>query len=685
MRNIKRLFFIIILFFGTIFFNNISFATDYSTVYLTSTYKYSFVEKLVNLINEGRNKENLESVVLNDELTNLAMQRATENILLFSHDRPNGTTYSTISNKIYLENIATGEATPELVYNDWYNSYGHKQVLMSDKAKTVGIGAVIHDGTIFWTYEVSYDTANDGYTLGNKDKKQTKTVSALPSYYKTSIYNNNGVLDYEDYTNYDSSNIYTGNVNFETSRYYSHNYNIYIGDNQKIWVRANNPETLKLGGVPVALIDNNTYNWTSSNEQIATVSSNGIVTAKTIGTVKIIATNKTNINDKVEYTLKCYYPFTDEYITVSDIEDQEYTGKIITPKVIIKYNNKILTENIDYTLEFDNNTKIGKANIFIKGIGNYFGEKLVHFYIKEKSNTNTTINNNVTNTSNQNQSSNTNSQNNSNTSEIKEDNERILLNKTNIKFSSIGNQLYTGNKIEPNFSVTYYKVRKLKKNKDYTVKYSNNTKIGTAKITITGINEFYGTVSITFKIIPNKVTKLKVKSSNDNSIKLTWNNIKGVTGYRVYIYNAKTKKYEYYKKTKTNSIEIEKLKAGTRYKIKVRAYKTVNDIQYFGNYSSILQTVTKPKKIVDLKVKSKTKNSVKISWKKSVGATGHKVYIYNIKTKKYEYYKKTLNTSLTISKLKSNNKYKIKIKAYKSFNRKQYLSNYSSVLKIYTK
>ena len=434
MKSIKKLLFVIILFSVIVFLNNISLGTDSSTVYLTSTYKYSFVEKLVNLINEGRNKENLEKVILSDELTNLAMTRATENILLFSHNRPNGTTYSTISNKIHLENIATGESNPELVYSDWYNSYGHKQVLMSEKAKTVGIGSVIHDGTIFWTYEVSYDSITDGYTLGNNDKKETKTIYALPSYYKTSSYNNNGVLDYNDYTNYDSSNIYAGNVNFNTSRYYSHNYNIYIGDNQKIWVRANNPETLKLGGVPVVLIDNNTYNWTSSNEKIATVSNKGIVTAKTTGTVKIRATNKTNINDKVEYIVNCYYPLVDKSITISNIEDQEYTGKAIIPKIIIKSNNKVLDENIDYVLEFDNNTNIGRANIFIKGIGNYFGEELVHFYIKEKNNINTS--NNIINTPNsicKNESINSIIENNLNNSNIKENDEKIKLKTTKVK------------------------------------------------------------------------------------------------------------------------------------------------------------------------------------------------------------------------------------------------------------
>lgn len=76
-----------------------------------------------------------------------------------------------------------------------------------------------------------------------------------------------------------------------------------------------------------------------------------------------------------------------------------------------------------------------------------------------------------------------------------------------IKYVSIGSidyKHYTGKAIKPKPKLTY-QGRKLKNGTDYTLSYTNNKKPGTATVTVTGKNGFYGTRKVTFTIIKASV------------------------------------------------------------------------------------------------------------------------------------------------------------------------------------
>ena len=69
-------------------------------------------------------------------------------------------------------------------------------------------------------------------------------------------------------------------------------------------------------------------------------------------------------------------------------------------------------------------------------------------------------------------------------------------------FSLSGNSFdYTGEPIEPTVSVEVDS-RTLTKDTDYTVEYGSNTAVGTATVTVSGINNYLGTPSRTFEIVP---------------------------------------------------------------------------------------------------------------------------------------------------------------------------------------
>ena len=67
--------------------------------------------------------------------------------------------------------------------------------------------------------------------------------------------------------------------------------------------------------------------------------------------------------------------------TVSDIEDQEYTGEAIEPEIEVMDGNIILVEGTDYTVAYTNNTHAGEANVTITYKGNYSGSESITFNI----------------------------------------------------------------------------------------------------------------------------------------------------------------------------------------------------------------------------------------------------------------------------------------------------------------
>ncbi|MEE1321617.1 MAG: hypothetical protein UHM85_08815, partial [Acutalibacteraceae bacterium] len=130
---------------------------------------------------------------------------------------------------------------------------------------------------------------------------------------------------------------------------------------------------------------------------------------------------------------------------------------------------------------------------------------------------------------------------------------------------------YTYNKKTktPTVTVKDSKGNTLKKDTDYTVSYESGRKYPgeyTVKITFKG--KYEGTKRLYFTIAPRVTSKITATQTT-STITLKWSKVTGADGYRVYKYNSKTKKYEYYKSTSSTSLKISKLKEGTAYKYKV--------------------------------------------------------------------------------------------------------------------
>jgi hypothetical protein len=249
---------------------------------------------------------------------------------------------------------------------------------------------------------------------------------------------------------------------------------------------------------------------------------------------------------------------------------------------------------------------------------------------------------------------------------------------------TIGSKLYTGNPVKPSIDVYLNFCTKLVKDVDYTVSYSNNINTGIATVKVTGKGTYTGTITKTFKIIPGQVKTKKTYTSSTNAVRINWSKVAGAKGYIVERYNATSKKWVRVKKitnAKTVTYKDTKLKSGTAYKYRVKAY---GGSGVTGKYSATVSTATTPAQVT-IKSKSRTKNTVRLTWKK-VTCDGYKIQKYNTKTKKWVNVKKVSSDTITtrITGLNKNTAYKFRIVAYKKGGSKYLYSTASKTVSVRT-
>ncbi|MDD3491328.1 MAG: fibronectin type III domain-containing protein [Paludibacter sp.] len=82
--------------------------------------------------------------------------------------------------------------------------------------------------------------------------------------------------------------------------------------------------------------------------------------------------------------------------------------------------------------------------------------------------------------------------------------------------------------------------------------------------------------SVTTAILtPNRPPKFRIAGYGNKSILLKWDAAKNATGYYVYMYKEKTRRFEKIAATRSTSCRISKLTAGVKYQFRVQAYRTV--------------------------------------------------------------------------------------------------------------
>lgn len=195
---------------------------------------------------------------------------------------------------------------------------------------------------------------------------------------------------------------------------------------------------------------------------------------------------------------------------------------------------------------------------------------------------------------------------------------------------------------------------------------------------------------ISIKIIPPMVTGLRVTENKNNSISLSWNGQKGITGYKIYSYNPNNKKYTLVKTISnynTNKVTLKYLKSSTTYRYSIRAYKRNGTNVYASSYSSVVTTSTTPG-TVSMSLLSHYK-SITVKWK-AIPGTGYEIQYstrrdFSEGTTKTETLNVQSQTYETIRELVSGKKYYVRVRAIKKFNSTKINGKWSQVKSIKVK
>ncbi len=158
------------------------------------------------------------------------------------------------------------------------------------------------------------------------------------------------------------------------------------------------------------------------------------------------------------------------FCTVQNISAKTYTGSEIKPLPTVKYAGKTLKRGTDYTISYSNNINAGTAYVLITGKGSYSGTVKKAFTI----------------------------------------NPAPIISAT---FYKIPDNYFTGSGIKPVPSIKFAG-QALKNGTDFTLSYSNNINLGTAKVSIKGKGNFTGSCSLKFTIVARPVSTLKITAAN---------------------------------------------------------------------------------------------------------------------------------------------------------------------------
>ena len=108
------------------------------------------MQDLLNLVNAARAQAGVPALTLSAELNSAASVRAGELVASFSHTRPDGTEWHTVSGSARGENIAYGYGSTQAVFDGWMGSDGHRANILNPNYTIMGGGCYSSSGTYYW-------------------------------------------------------------------------------------------------------------------------------------------------------------------------------------------------------------------------------------------------------------------------------------------------------------------------------------------------------------------------------------------------------------------------------------------------------------------------------------------------------------------------------------------------------
>ncbi len=378
------------------------------------------------------------------------------------------------------------------------------------------------------------------------------------------------------------------------------------------------------------------YKFTSSNKKVATVSKTGVVSAKKLGkttiTVKALADNNYYASKPKKITLEMVKTKISNGSFHVKLSKTKYTynGRAKKPAVTLTSDAGLtLKKGKDYTVTYKNNKNAGKATVVVKGINNYGGTLKKKFTIKKATQTITArvspatirvggstkvkvtkkagtpeFKSTQTAVATVDSSGKVTGKNVGSTTikvvipesrNYEAASTKVVVKVRRAKFSEANIKVkfstryytYNGEAKYPSPKVYDGNIRMYEGN-DYTISYKNNVAIGSARIIIKGINNYSGSLTKYFFIVPAETKFRTVKNSDSGTITCTWIPKPSITGYQIQYarnYNFNNAVLRLVRDPDATSFSITGLDTGV-YFVRIRPYKYIQgDDTYVSGWS----------------------------------------------------------------------------------------------------
>ena len=470
------------------------------------------------------------------------MQRAAELALQFSHAKPNGEIclegYGIFSSA--AENIACGQKNALEVHTAWleedepYEGQGHRRNLLFDDLEAVGVGCVEYEDRLFWVESFRAPVGSVEQTTA-LDEEKTVSIEVDPGQVK--VFDLRVSSDQEE-------------MSFGTS---------------KMLPSAALCLQLKEGVSDVILPLS--VQWKSSDPSVAEVSEQKLIAHKG-GTCVLTAS-----------TVGCTLEVP---VTVSEIVEEEPTqppeqvtepttpvpAHTHTPEVLPPVTATCMTTGLTAGSKCkDCGEILVKQNVIPKTAHSFTTKLTKAMYHKAGKSVRVCSVCGFRET-------------------------EVIPAVASIKLSATS-YVFNEKRHTPKVRVSDENGKQLQRDVDYTLTYPKGRKnVGTYQIQIKFIGNYKGSKTVSYKVVPAKVSKVSAKAGVKKA-SLSWKPALGATDYIVYYSLTQKGGYQMLGTTKKTSASMVRLDSGKTYYFRVRAVTITEDGQWNGAISPAVKVVAK--------------------------------------------------------------------------------------------
>ena len=361
------------------------------TVPITVQEEYTLADDFFKLLNQKRAEAGKYEYILDDKLMSLAMERAAQCCVYFSHGSMTyerqehfalaGTyidNYGSYPNTLLMqEDIAEGLADAQSTYTVWYNSNGHRPLLTdTSNYRYCGVGVVTYHGKREWVFVVSNTQVGNPISQVSGSETKTRDIRTKIKYLAGGTIYRRG-LNIKGTTPFEFAD-YSGNGNSGYSTADFPNLFTYRNNTPDIIdVDAQGIITTKAAGVgSFTVFYKGATELCTVNVNISLLYEEMIALTPTPIPTQAPKPTETPVPTQTpKPTVKPTQPPKQPEAPVSrsftvKVKNVTYNGKAQRPAVTVYAGNEKLSQEC-YTVSYKNNKNVGYGTVVVSGKGSY--------------------------------------------------------------------------------------------------------------------------------------------------------------------------------------------------------------------------------------------------------------------------------------------------------------------------